>query len=549
MKKKTLNNTFAQIFLSRKKVVLGILVSLILETIISLGLPGILSKIIDGLGKRTFTWLVLVVLFYLIIVLLKGFASVLNSYLSEKMGRDVCDEMRKELLKKMFSFSVSQHKMSKTGDFLEKIEGDVNILIGFFSNMLIDITSSSLMVLGILIVFMTKSILLGGIFGAIALMIFGLFLGTQKSISMLWNNARVSETNLFGEFSELLYASADLRGLGKENYANYRFKKKFIDFEHKQVKASFWGNLPATIFFSLLNLGEGIALVIGVQLLSRNMLSIGELYLLISYVGLLNMPFFHLKYQFTQMPIALSAFRRIGSIFEMESQDCFNECNAKFYGNEIEFSSVSFGYENSTILSDVSFSIAAKENVLIEGRTGCGKSTILNLIAGLYVPNNGKILIGGIDIKDINRKEYVENIFYISQFYPIIEDTLLNNLLRFCDVSDKNIVEKALKITHMDDWMRETKKELSDVIKPEDFSLDEIQLLAWTAALIANPRILLVDEFDASIDDKLLMVIDGLLVNEFANSTVVMISHKNRSSLKFQKKIRVEENHIYIETY
>lgn len=549
MKKKVLNDILVQIFLTRKKFVFGILVSLILETVISLGLPGILSKIIDGLGKRTVTWLVSVVLFYLVIVLLKSFASVLNSYLSETMGRGACDEVRKKLLKKLFSFSVSQHKMSKTGEFFEKIEGDVNILVGFFSNMLIDISSSSLMVLGILGVFMTKSILLGVIFLIVALMILSLFIGTQKTIAMLWNNARVSETNLFGEFTELMYASADIKGLGKEKYANDRFKRKFIDFEHKQVKASFWGNLPATIFFSLLNLVEGIALVIGVLLLNRNMLSIGEVYLLVSYVGLLNMPFFHLKYQFTQMPMALSAFRRIGSIFEMESQDYTNGCRAEFNGNEIEFSEVFFGYENKTILSDVSFDIGANENVLIEGRTGSGKSTILHLIAGLYVPNNGKILIGGIDVRDINRKEYVENIFYISQFYPIIEDTLLNNLLCFYNVNDTKIVEKALQTTHMDEWMRETKKELSDVIKPEDFTLNEVQLLAWTAALIANPRILLVDEYDASIDDKLLMMIDELLVNEFMNSTIVMVSHKNRSSLKFQKKIRVEDNHIFVETY
>lgn len=546
---KGLNTTLLRIFMTRKKFIFGILVFLILETIISLGLPGILSNIIDGLGKETITWLVSFVLFFLAIVLLKGIATILNSYISEKMGRSACDEVRKELFRKLFNFSVSQHKMSKTGDFFEKIEGDVNILVGFFSNMLIDIVSSSLMVLGILLVFMTKSILLGGIFFIIALMIFSLFIGTQKSISALWNNARVSETDLFGEFSEIMYASADLKGLGKEEYAYSRFKKKFVDFEHKQVKASFWGNLPATIFFSLLNVGEGIALVIGVLLLNKNMLSIGEVYLLISYVGLLNMPFFHLKYQFTQMPMALSAFRRINSIFEMESQEYSNGSNAVFEGNEIEFSAVSFGYDNSAVLTDVSFSIGANENVLIEGRTGCGKTTILHLIAGLYTPNSGKVLIGGKDLRDFNKKEYVEKVFYISQFYPIIEDTLFNNLLRFYDVHDKENVGKALRATNMDEWMRDKKKELSDIIKPEDFTLDEVQLLAWTAALIAKPRILLVDEFDASIDNKTLKLIDDLLVNEFENSTIVMISHKNRSSLKFQKRIHVEENRIHIETY
>ncbi len=122
MKKKILSDTLLQIFRTRKRFVFGISISLILETVISLGLPGILSRIIDGLGKQTITWLVAFILFFLAIVVVKGFATVLNSYLSEKMGRSVCDEIRKELLKKLFQFSVSQHKMSKTGDFFEKIE-------------------------------------------------------------------------------------------------------------------------------------------------------------------------------------------------------------------------------------------------------------------------------------------------------------------------------------------------------------------------------------------------------------------------------------------
>jgi len=96
--------------------------------------------------------------------------------------------------------------------------------------------------------------------------------------------------------------------------------------------------------------------------------------------------------------------------------------------------------------------------------------------------------------------------------------------------------------------MEETKIGLEDTIKPEDFTVNEAQILAWTAALIAKPRILLVDEFDASIDDKILTTIDTLLEKEFTDSTIIMVSHKNRSALKFHKKIHMEESRIQVET-
>ena len=132
MKKKILSDTLLQIFRTRTRFVFGILISLILETVISLGLPGILSKIIDGLGKQTVTWLVAFILFFLAIVVVKGFATVLNSYLSEKMGRSVCDEIRKELLKKLFQFPSPSIKCRKPETFLKRSKATSTLWLDSF---------------------------------------------------------------------------------------------------------------------------------------------------------------------------------------------------------------------------------------------------------------------------------------------------------------------------------------------------------------------------------------------------------------------------------
>ncbi len=360
----------------------------------------------------------------------------------------------------------------------------------------------------------------------------------------------MSETKLFGEFSEDVYAAADVKGIGKEDYIHERFHKDFAEFEQKQVKASFLGKfagdgvfLPAKCCGRHCTADRSPA-VKSWQIVNRGTVFADELCRLIEYAV------FPFKISVcADADVTCCLKKRVNSIFEMESQEDQNEEAAEFSGNEIVFSDVSFlATIQSRVLSDISFTIGSNENVLIEGRTGCGKSTILHLIAGLYVPDCGKILIGGKEIREFNRRKYVENVFYISQFYPIIEDTLLNNLVRFYDNYEKQSVELALKITHMDQWMEETKIGLEDTIKPEDFTVNEAQILAWTAALIAKPRILLVDEFDASIDDKILTTIDTLLEKEFTDSTIIMVSHKNRSALKFHKKIHMEESRIQVET-
>ena len=204
------------------------------------------------------------------------------------------------------------------------------------------------------------------------------------------------------------------------------------------------------------------------------------------------------------MPMSLVALKRVNSIFEMESQEDQNEKLQNLAAMRLCFRTFLLATISRGFCQIYRLRSARNENVLIEGRTGLRKEH--------YFASDCRTVCTGLRQNsdrwkrnpEFNRRKYMENVFYISQFYPIIEDTLLNNLVRFYDNYEKQSVELALKITHMDQWMEETKIGLEDTIKPEDFTVNEAQILAWTAALIAKPRILLVDEFDASIDDKIL---------------------------------------------
>lgn len=542
LREQSIYRTLRKKFSANRGCLAGILATLAAETAISLLLPGLTSRIIDELDRRSMAWLISLVLLFLATVLMGGLFSVLNTLLSEKAGRKACDELRKDIFTRIYRFPMARHKSARTGEFLEKIEGDVNILVGFFSNMLIDITGSSLLVLGILVVFAGKSLALGLVFGLLTLLIFSIFIGTQKKISLLWKSARDAETQAFGEFAQVIRAAVDLVGLGKEGYGAGRFRKKFDRFGQKQVRASFLGNIPATIFYSLLNVGEGIALAIGIYLLKRKELTMGDVYLLLSYVGLLNTPFFLLKYQFTQLPVALSAFSRLDAFYAVEEEgEGAGEIDS-FADGSIVFDSVTFGYgDGNAVLKDVSFRIGSRDRVLIQGRTGGGKSTILHLIAGLYRPTAGEIWIGGNPMNAYKKGCVNGNVYYISQFCPVLEDTLYNNLTHFQDKYGEREIAEAVRMAHLDTWMQRKGIGLQSMVGPDGFTQDERQLLAWAGAIIASPRILLADEFDAAIGDGTLEIIDGLIRDRFQDATIVMVSHKGRSTIELQKRIYVEE--------
>ncbi|MFR3138966.1 MAG: ABC transporter ATP-binding protein [Lacrimispora saccharolytica] len=531
-----------------KNIGLFILVSiaLLVETGISLFIPNILSQVIDNLENKTEKWLFMCTLFFCFIVIMKGVIGIFNTYLREKLGWYLCDCLRENMFQRIFSFSVKQHKSVRMGEFLERLEGDVNILVGFFSSMFIDIAESLLMVIGILVVFYTKSVVLGIAFTVLSLAILLLFVLTQNAIAALWREVRAKETEVLGEFSQDIAAWQDVVGIGRERYILERFTKKFEILKRKRVKASFKGNIPATIFYSMLNVGEGIVLVVGVYLMSQGSMTLGGLYLILSYVGMLNIPFASLKYEFAELPQVLSAIGRIGDVYKWPCET--RERGSRVWDNDnrsVTFEQVSFGYNRENIVLDkVSFQVESGEHILIEGRTGSGKSTILQLIAGLYTADEGSVKVGGYAPEDYRTDSYYRGINYILQSNPILEDTIRNNVSRYQETYTDQEILSVLKKVHLDRWVEESDKGLSTVINSGDISQDVAQLLAWAAVLLVEPKVLLVDEFDGSIQDATIQIIDKVICQELTRTTIIMVTHKRRSTIEFQKEIKIESGKI-----
>lgn len=522
-----------------------LLLILLSETGLSLLMPEILSLYIDNLQVKGDIWLVSCALGYCFSVFARGCVSTCNTYISESLGWKLCDHLRVDLFKRIFSFNTQYHKSFQEGGFLERIEGDVNFLIGFFSSMMVDIFSSALMVIGILLVFYIKFAMLGLIFTVLSLVIMVMFVKSQNWIADLWKNDRERETDVLDDFSQAVAAKTDILGTGKQEYIKEKLTHKFKIFEKAHTKASFLGNIPSTIFFSLLNVGEGIALAVGIYLLEKGNMTIGEIYLILSYVGLLNMPFFCLKYEFAQMPKVLASLTRIREIYEVDSCDLSNGDLVPGKDNSVAFHNVSFRYQPDTlVLNGVSFEIAGGEHLAITGRTGSGKSTVLQLIAGFYTQEAGEILVGGRHISEYRKEEYNRFLYYILQNNPILEDTIRNNVTRYDErFSDKEICE-ALSKVNMREWMNRKENGLDEIMNPENTSQDEAQLLAWAGAILRKPGILLVDEFDAVIHEDTIKVINQIVLHELKETTVILVTHQNRSDIHIHENIVIENGRI-----
>ena len=535
------------------------------ESALSLLLPQILSVYIDGIagGKGAaakigsflstggmengmLSALALCAAGYCAAVLLKGAVSALNIRIGERLSWSMCDHLRVKLFGRIFSFDLQYHKMSAQGSFLERLEGDIGLLSGFFSSMMIDIAGSLLTVAGVLIAFWLSFPAFGLFFTVLSAGILLLFLKTQEPVARLWKRERDTENELLGDFSQSLAAYEDIAGLRKQDFVLDEMEKKFGTLEKQYEKAAFLGNLPSTAFYSLLNAAEAFVFFLGIYLIGTGRMTLGGLYLILSYAELLNTPFLYLKQEFANMPKVIAALRRIREVYEGKKTD--GEEKAREPGlsvpedNSIRFEGVSFGYRaDAPVLREASFRIPGGSRVQIEGRTGSGKSTILQLVAGFCRPQAGTVRIGGRAISEYEENSFRQFLFYIQQSPPVLEDTVRNQLTGFDERFSDREIREALKKTGLAAWVDSLPQRLEERLRPAEVTADTAQLLAWTAAVLRKPGILLADEFDALIGEKTLSVIDGLMEREFAGTTILLVTHRKRSGIKADIRLTVDD--------
>lgn len=268
------------------------------------------------------------------------------------------------------------------------------------------------------------------------------------------------------------------------------------------------------------------------------------------------------------MPKVIAALRRLRKVYDREKEDGVekehepekSEAGKKYEAeclyvpedNSVRFEGVSFGYQtegcqtDAPVLRDVSFLIPGGSRVQIEGRTGSGKSTILQIAAGFCRPQAGTVRIGGRAIPEYDGKSFRHFLFYIQQSPPVLEDTVRNQLTGFDTRISEEEIREALEKTGLKSWVDGLPHGLEEKLKHAEITVDTAQLLAWTAAVLRKPGILLVDEFDAMIGTETLSVIDGLMEREFAKATILLVTHRKRSGVKADIRLMVDDGRVHI---
>lgn len=523
----------------------GMFWSLLLAFIASF-LPYISGALVDlALKTNSSLKLILGILFFwLAVAIFRDLLNWLNSRRVYALALGVLNNLEIDFIHHLLLLPMSFHKDKKMGEVFKKIDRAGDEVFMFIENTLFSFLPSIISLL-IAVVILTIVDWRLSVILVIASILY-VFITIRFTKKNLWRQKEMFRVwdRAYGEMYDSVSNVQMVKSTANEEWERKKFVKSYglakrtsIKWRSDWQRLSFWQGLIFSVSFI-------IVFGIGVLFLRSNVLTAGKLVMFTGYVGLLSSPLSKLSDQYRRFKSGINAFRRAQKIYELPPEkDLESAVIIKNLRGEVVFDGVSFGYKkNKTIIHDISFKAEAGEKIALVGESGVGKTTLVDLISKYYSPTKGKILIDGIDLKNIKINSLRSNIALVPQEVALFNDTIKNNIkYGKPSATDQEIIE-ATKIANAFEFIDKFPKKLDQVVGERGIKLStgQKQRVAIARAVIRNPKILILDEATSALDSVSEKLIQEALEKLIKGRTTFIIAHR-LSTIKNADKIIVLE--------
>lgn len=466
------------------------------------------------------------------------------SYVTNSILVNIRMELYKHIQKLPFNF----FDRRPVGKILARVMGDVNSLKNLFDQSIQSLIPEVVSLISVIIFMIILDFKLAiACILLLPVLALGMFI-IEVSSRKKWAEYRSKRSILNGYTHEDISGIKVVKSYAKENDTDDKFKMLVWDHLKSFINAVKVNDLIWPIVELSWGLGTIIVFYLGYTLIRSGDLEIGTLLAFSMYIGMFWRPIMNLSNFYNTLITNLSAADRIFEILDIEPfiKDDLDKDNIGAIKGEVEFKNVSFSYseeEKDLVLKDVSFKIEKGEKIALVGETGAGKTTIVSLISRFYNPTNGEILIDNKNVLDYN----LESIR--SQMGIMLQDTFLFSTsikenIRYgkLDATDEEIIEAA-KAVNAHDFIMSLENGYDTMVNERGtrLSLGQRQLLSFARALLANPRILILDEATSNIDTQTEIIVQKGIEKLLSNRTSFVIAHR-LSTIRDCDKIIVIDN-------
>lgn len=525
-----------------KFAVATVIVFAIGSTIFSIIGPKILSKAttelfnglvakIKGTGGIDFDKIGKILLILLTMYLVSAVFSFIQGWIMTGVTQKLCFRFRKEISEKIDRMPMKYFESRTVGEVLSRITNDVDTLGQSLNQSVTILITSVTTIIGVLIMMLTISPLMTLIAFVIlpisALLISLVIKHSQKYF--FTQQEYLGKIN--GQVEEVFSGQNVIKVFNREEVVKKTFEEDNDVLYQSAWKSQFFSGMMQPIMMFVGNLGYVAVAISGSMLAIKGTIEVGDIQAFIQYVRSFTQPITQVAQVSNMLQSMAAATERVFEFLEEEEEDQFaeNPVHDENLKGSVTFEHVKFGYdEDKIIIHDFNSQISPGQTVAIVGPTGAGKTTMVKLLMRFYDVNEGAIKVDGYDIRDFNRSELRENFGMVLQDTWLFKGTIMENI-RYgrLDATDEEVI-KAAKAAHAHHFIStlpggyqmELNEEASNV------SQGQKQLLTIARAILADNRILILDEATSSVDTRTEARIQKAMNNLMKGRTSFVIAHR-----------------------
>ncbi len=488
------------------------------------------GNILEGTKEEIFYFAVSSGGFYMLLSLASGFFLFLTRQTIIVMSRFIEFDLKNEIYNQYQKLDYSFYKKNSTGDLMNRISEDVSKVRMYLGpGVMYTINLSILSILALYQMISTNGYLTFFVLIPLPLMSYIIY-KVSSTVNKLSTIVQEEQSSMSSLVQESFSGIRVIKAYNRNQQVESLFQDSAESYKEKNMRLVLVNSLFMPTIFILIGLSTLLCIYLGGLVYHEGNINFGEIMSFVFYVNMLTWPFASVGWVTSIIQRAAASQERINEFLKIkpsvknESQEDFS------FNGHVEFRNVSYTYPNSGIkaIDDVSFVLNSSERIGVIGRTGSGKSTLIKLIMRQIDPQEGEILLDGVNIKEINIDQYRDQIGIVPQDVFLFSDTINNNILFGSldgTINDRDIVE-VTKEAHVHHNIVSFKNSYNTLLGERGVNLSggQKQRLSIARALIRKPKLLILDDCLSSVDTETEEVILSNLNKKSISSFIV--SHR-----------------------
>ena len=491
---------------------------------------GLLAKI-QGTGSIDFTKIGQILLFVLGLYLLSTLFSFVQGWLMTGVTQKVCYRMRKDISEKIARMPMAYFERRTYGEVLSRITNDVDTLGQSLNQSITQIITSVATMVGVLVMMLRISPLMTLIAVVILPISVTLISLVVKKSQKYFKQQQEYLGHINGQVEETYAGHTVIQAYNKEKDMVQQFQETNDTLYHSAWKSQFLSGLMQPIMMFVGNLGYAAVALSGGLLAIRGTITIGDIQAFIQYVKNFTQPMQQIAQVLNQVQSMAAASERVFEFLEEaeEVQTAEHPLELANVEGNVDFQHVSFGYQpEQCVIHDFSAKVKSGQKIAIVGPTGAGKTTMVKLLMRFYDVSGGAILLDGHDVRDFDRHKLRESFGMVLQDTWLFQGTIMENI-RYgrLDATDEEVIAAA-KAAHADSFIRQLpdgyQMELNE--DASNVSQGQKQLLTIARAILADNRVMILDEATSSVDTRTEILIQKAMDHLMEGRTSFIIAHR-----------------------